>query len=546
MDGPHGRHAASELLTWLQAEGASVNPSVRLERCPEKGGVGLFATGPLPPGAHIFSVSCRHVLSGPAALACDGIGEALRSLKLTDQQLVVLLLLYARQRGSSSPYNSYVCTLPTEHDFSELLPHLWPEAQQLELLGGTPLMLQTQRQQDALLSFHKDIIERVLLVEWAHVFSPPEAYSLERLSWAAAVWSSRAIRLELPGGARECLVPLLDMMNHTPGLSTRVTLERPSRDRAEYAVRLERRVGAGEELFLNYGAKGNGELLRCHGFVLDHNPCDLFELDLSPLDVHERHARLKMRHHLFRGGLPPLLLPEARVLCASDGAELAEALAALDTRGGADGTRRGGDAAGADIAMDDGQPPPQGDETTTGSFDWSLVDWSADDPFAKANAALEGATPPAAPAGAACEKRALGGITALLREHLAALPAPQGPGDAAYTPLPSADCVGDAAAAFSDSSSGGGGGGRAAAAAAAAREGASHAGDAGDASASAESARRRDAARIYVAGLREILHEALEALDRTDARLAPPGGGTDDGVASEAARARPAKRRRDA
>ena len=39
----------------------------------------------------------------------------------------------------------------------------------------------------------------------------------------------------------------------------------------------------GEEVLINYGAKGNGELLRAHGFVIDNNLADVLPLDLGPL-----------------------------------------------------------------------------------------------------------------------------------------------------------------------------------------------------------------------------------------------------------------------
>ena len=56
----------------------------------------------------------------------------------------------------------------------------------------------------------------------------------------------------------------------------------------------------GDELFLNYGAKGNGELLRDHGFVLKDNPADVYELELpSHPNLTEQHKR---RFFLCRGG----------------------------------------------------------------------------------------------------------------------------------------------------------------------------------------------------------------------------------------------------
>ena len=50
---------------------------------------------------------------------------------------------------------------------------------------------------------------------------------MERLGWAHAVYWSRAIVLPLRGGARACLVPLLDMANHRQGagVASKLSLE---------------------------------------------------------------------------------------------------------------------------------------------------------------------------------------------------------------------------------------------------------------------------------------------------------------------------------
>jgi hypothetical protein len=140
-----------------------------------------------------------------------------------------------------------------------------------------------------------------------------------------------------------------------------------------------RSAASGEELHINYGAKGNGELLRCHGFAVPGNLADVHEIDLAAVgwlgtgcsvEVGTSCTRLDMlkkrglrRHFLFGGSqLPPGLLPALRVLCAESGSELSRAKSDLD----------------------DGEEEADG---KGGEFDWSLVDWMADDPFEKANAA---------------------------------------------------------------------------------------------------------------------------------------------------------------
>ena len=93
-------------------------------------------------------------------------------------------------------------------------------------------------------------------------------------------------RLHHRGGVEECLVPVLDACNHRAGSVAALAVERGAAAPAAEAcwvLRAGRAVAAGEEVLINYGAKGDGELLRAHGFVLGANPADVCPLDLTAL-----------------------------------------------------------------------------------------------------------------------------------------------------------------------------------------------------------------------------------------------------------------------
>ena len=53
------------------------------------------------------------------------------------------------------------------------------------------------------------------------------------------------------------------MANHRAGATTELRVRG-----GHFELLAGRSVKSGEEVFINYGAKGNGELLRCHGFVV--------------------------------------------------------------------------------------------------------------------------------------------------------------------------------------------------------------------------------------------------------------------------------------
>ena len=144
-------------------------------------------------------------------------------------------------------------------------------------------------------------------------------------------------------------MPLLDYCNHRNGSLHAVGVEGDA-----VVLRAGLAENAGDEVLLNYGAKGNGELLRRHGFVMQENPADVVPLDLYSLAPSTARLallareRLPLRHHLFHGGLPAQLLDAARLLCAPTDEAAAALCDAFEKRA------------------------PQ-------FIDWNAIDWAADD-----------------------------------------------------------------------------------------------------------------------------------------------------------------------
>lgn len=92
------------------------------------------------------------------------------------------------------------------------------------------------------------------------------------ISWAHATVRSRSYgaRDESNGSTRTlaALVPLADLANHaTPHQASAMW----SFDGRGYEARATRSIGEGEEIFVTYGAKPNGDLLMHYGFTMDAN-----------------------------------------------------------------------------------------------------------------------------------------------------------------------------------------------------------------------------------------------------------------------------------
>ena len=280
------------------------------------GGFGLFASEDVPRGATLAVCPLSKLLRASEALSDSIIGEPLAMLRdrIDDRALLWLLLMHCRDRGDL--HNVYVSSLPGDELVKALPMHWSPE--DLRQLAGTPLFKQAATRREELRAFYDDVIVGQLHWRWPAVF-PKKVFSWPELCRAHAVFWSRAITLTIDGTEEECLVPLLDIANHRPGCGdVEVRVEG-----GRYVLTAARALSKGDEVFLNYGAKGNGELLRDHGFVLSNNAADVHELCIDEL-------------------------PAARILCVAD-ADLPAATA----------------------------PPAE-----EAPFDWNSVDWAADEAVA--------------------------------------------------------------------------------------------------------------------------------------------------------------------
>jgi len=358
-----------QLMRLLEAQGCT--HAVRLGETPAAGGLGVFATRDLKAGDVVMRCPTSALLR-PSDVDADvtlasAIAELSRrsGLQIDERQRLQLLLLHERHRlgaGQPTVWGAYIESLPAR-ELVDALPLSWSPADLERRARGTALFSEVPEARSGLSALEREVRRNAPLFGGS-----AGAFSMEGLEWAHAVFWSRALVLDLPGRT-ECLVPLLDLCNHRAGATTELRVAAGC-----FELRAGRSLRCGDEVLINYGAKGNAELLRCHGFVLPDNQADVCPLELSRLALaagqteelcrreHEarlgllRELRLADRPFLFHGGLPERLLPAARLLCAPTAADLRAAREALD-----------GTAAGS---LEEAAP-----------FDWNSVDWTQDDPF---------------------------------------------------------------------------------------------------------------------------------------------------------------------
>ena len=319
-----GRVASgANLLAWLEREGCE--HCVRLGETPGAGGVGVFATRDVERGEILISCPTRTVISAAEtrldvdpgmkafAKALDdvrvarGDGSGREGTPLDDSTRMQLLLLRERhieERRVSLPTDSpprpprdgsrgedvrfsgywaaYTRALPGD-ELVASLPSSWSEPELERRLGGTSLFPEVLAERAELFSL------AAALSVWRGDETSGDfafacgAFGVSRLRWARAVFRSRAIALPLAGWGRGgagsetkrsggddgALVPLLDMCNHARDAGTSLR-----RRGAAWRLVATRRFTRGEEVRIDYGGKGNGELLTRHGFVIPNNPFD--------------------------------------------------------------------------------------------------------------------------------------------------------------------------------------------------------------------------------------------------------------------------------
>ncbi|KAK9676625.1 hypothetical protein RND81_11G089100 [Saponaria officinalis] len=102
---------------------------------------------------------------------------------------------------------------------------------------------------------------------------------METFRWSFGILFSRLVRLPSMDG-KIALVPWADMLNHSCEVETYLDYDKSSKG---IVFTTDRQYQPGEQVFISYGKKSNGELLLSYGFVPKEgtNPSDSAELLLS-------------------------------------------------------------------------------------------------------------------------------------------------------------------------------------------------------------------------------------------------------------------------
>ncbi|KAJ3179732.1 hypothetical protein HDU85_004731 [Gaertneriomyces sp. JEL0708] len=289
------------LLAWATSQGADVSNLAIMKADLEDGAHAartVISTKAIPPGSPIAQIPVHLVLSESNALASP-FGQALwshASLQTLAQDgrdpyapaliLLAAFLVWERFEQSDSFWAPYLESLPVKYQ----LPLWWTDEEVDVLLSGTNLEYVVQ-ERAKLLKRGLAIVSEVCGEMFTH-----HSLTWENFLWAYSAISSRAFPRSRPAPSASvskdsaaddttsaaselCLYPILDMLNHRRAerIEWRLTDENVT------FVALDGFAG-GEEVFNNYGAKGNENLLANYGFVLENNQEDYVKIALNVSD----------------------------------------------------------------------------------------------------------------------------------------------------------------------------------------------------------------------------------------------------------------------
>ncbi|KAI6843817.1 SET domain-containing protein [Hortaea werneckii] len=163
----------------------------------------------------------------------------------------------AERVGVHCPFTDYVKSLPLEN-----LPTFWSQ-DELALLVGTTLAPAVSSKLRSLHREYDHLCESTSQTRWYSLVG--EHLNFDDWLQVDAMYRSRALDFPEIG---HCMVPCIDLANHSAGESTIAVYEKDEHGNATLLLRDDKTVSEGEEVTITYGdEKGACEMLFSYGFL---------------------------------------------------------------------------------------------------------------------------------------------------------------------------------------------------------------------------------------------------------------------------------------
>ncbi|XAR55243.1 [Ribulose-bisphosphate carboxylase]-lysine N-methyltransferase [Bertholletia excelsa] len=262
---------AEALQKWLSDSGLPPQ-KMAIERV-EVGERGLVALKNIRKGEKLLFVPPSLFITADTEWGCKEAGEALKRNGVPDWPLIATYLISEASLMKSSRWSNYISALPRQ-PYSLLY---WTRSELDRYLEASQIRERAIERINNVTGTYNDLRLRIFS-KHPDLF-PEEIFNMETFNWSFGILFSRLVRLPAMDG-RLALVPWADMLNHSCEVETFLDYDKSSKG---VVFKTDRPYEPGEQVFISYGKKSNGELLLSYGFVPREgtNPSDSVELLLS-------------------------------------------------------------------------------------------------------------------------------------------------------------------------------------------------------------------------------------------------------------------------
>lgn len=234
---------------------------------------GLVALKNVRKGEKLLFVPPSLVITADSEWSCAEAGNVMRKYSVPDWPLLATYLISEASFMKSSRWSRYISALPRQ-PYSLLY---WTRSELDQYLIASQIRERAIERITDVTGTYNDLKMRIFS-KFPDLF-PEEVFNMETFRWSFGILFSRLVRLPSMDG-KVALVPWADMLNHSSEVETFLDYDKSSMG---VVFTTDRSYQPGEQVFISYGRKSNGELLLSYGFVPKEgtNPNDSVELSLS-------------------------------------------------------------------------------------------------------------------------------------------------------------------------------------------------------------------------------------------------------------------------
>ncbi|XVF71713.1 hypothetical protein PTKIN_Ptkin12aG0061700 [Pterospermum kingtungense] len=262
---------AEALQKWLSDSGLPPQ-KMSIDKV-EVGERGLVALKNIRKGEKLLFVPPSLFITADSEWSSLEVGRVLKQYSVPDWPLLATYLISEASLQKSSRWSNYISALP-QQPYSLLY---WTRPELDRYLEASQIRQRAIERVTGVIGTYDDLRLRIFS-KYPDLF-PEEVFNLESFRWSFGILFSRLVRLPSMDG-KVALVPWADMLNHSCEVETFLDYDKSSQG---VVFTTDRAYQPGEQVFISYGKKSNGELLLSYGFVPKEgtNPSDSVELPLS-------------------------------------------------------------------------------------------------------------------------------------------------------------------------------------------------------------------------------------------------------------------------